>query len=255
LETGAEAWFIPAGKEAPGISGFELRAEDGLFRARALFLVLGVKEALALLINLAGEREGEGVFSDGELVRQRKGKQLLPGIELDGGFRERFVVDGRRIDFKLEGVEDDLTNGGADVNLDRLGTGEGEFVEMRDDADGVIGGEDLFGQFAGGGGEIVRFFGVHGGEEREEEEEKEKGTFGHGGLKAQSGKLKAERGTMNRRIVRGVSFFGSAALRGVEMGTREGERLRAEAMQPARLPLQKRRGERSRRKNGSGTTG
>ena len=53
---------------------------------------------------------------------------------------------------------------------------------MRDNADGVIGGEDLFGKFSRGGGEVVRMFSVDRYHKRKKSKEG-KSDAEHGGTK------------------------------------------------------------------------
>ena len=68
MKARAEARFIPAGEHAARIGGFELRAEHHLLRARAVLLIRRLIESLALLVDLAGEIEGERVRAGGSSV-------------------------------------------------------------------------------------------------------------------------------------------------------------------------------------------
>ena len=110
----------------------------------------------------------------GGLRRQRQDEQFFFTVDLNCRLRQGFAIQRRLADLQLKRVEHQPVNRVAHVELHRFCAGESQFVDVWNDANGIVRRDNFFRQFSRSVLKTEGFFRRHGGGQGNGQQRREK---------------------------------------------------------------------------------
>ena len=151
LEARLEGGLVPARKDAARIRGLEVARQHP--HAALAGRVVDHEQATAKSIDMRGEADAELMPTGGDGAREDQRDRLRRRIGDDLAGRTGVAFDGRRIHGHVHRVEHDPIGRLGDLDVDDLGAGDGELVQVRLQIERIVDRHHRLRQLAGRGSE------------------------------------------------------------------------------------------------------